>query len=267
MKTAIRFRFTPKALDDLTPGGRAYRAWDAVVPQLFVRVQTSAVKSFNVQWTESSSKSSRQVAGHHDPGRSHPGAVPRSPNATARRAHRRHRGAQARQRKPITLGEFIRDHYAPWATANQKQPPGDARRIEGAVQRPERQAARRRLRIRRRTVQGRTPQGGHSSLQPMNRDVDRIRSVLSTRVEWDRLTAHPLKTVKRIKGVDDTRVRYLTPDEERRLREALATREAKRRKARVSGVSWRAVRGRRGATVGFPESDTGLPDAARAHSR
>lgn len=41
----------------LKPGAEPYRLWDIKVPQLHVRVQPSGVKSYNVQWNRTKSKS------------------------------------------------------------------------------------------------------------------------------------------------------------------------------------------------------------------
>jgi len=86
----------------------------------------------------------------------------------------------------------------------------------------------------------------------VNRDLDRIRSVLSRAVDWAFLPSHPMRTVKRAKGADNSRVRYLTPTEETRLREALDNREGERRKHRESGNRWCKQRGREGRSM-WPE--------------
>ncbi|MEN5352534.1 hypothetical protein ABE532_07190 [Luteimonas sp. TWI165] len=52
----------------------------------------------------------------------------------------------------------------------------------------------------------------------------------------DAIEATFAKSVNQAKGADDSGVRYLTPDEERRLRKALTKREGARR-ARMPGAS------------------------------
>jgi site-specific recombinase XerD len=93
----------------------------------------------------------------------------------------------------------------------------------------------------RRRKEGRKP-------ATVNRDLDRIRKVFSCAVEWGFVSAHPLRTVKRNK-VDNARVRYLSADEEARLRKALQTRENERRASRERHNAWHAARG----TVGHPQ--------------
>jgi integrase len=76
--------------------------------------------------------------------------------------------------------------------------------------------------------------------------MDRIRGVLSRAVEWGFLIGHPMRAVKRAKGDDNTRIRYLSTAEENRLREALAKRETKHRKERISYNAHQAKRGKEG---------------------
>lgn len=55
----------------------------------------------------------------------------------------------------------------------------------------------------------------------INRDVTRLKSILSQAVMLGRLAEHPLKKLKPLKELDDDRVRYLEDDERSRLKEAL----------------------------------------------
>ena len=76
-----------------------------------------------------------------------------------------------------------------------------------------------------------------------NRDLDALRAVLSRAVSWGVLREHPLKAVKRARLDVRGRVRYLTPDEDKRLREALAARVEQMRRGRESFNAWRRERG------------------------
>ncbi len=77
----------------------------------------------------------------------------------------------------------------------------------------------------------------------LNRDLATLRSALSKAVEWKILAANPIAGVKQRK-VDNARVRYLTADEEKRLRDALAKRDKDAIAARKSGNEWRQQRGK-----------------------
>ncbi len=49
-------RLTPSAVESAKPEAAPYRIWDTTVPQLHLRVQPSGVKSWNVQWSRTSTR-------------------------------------------------------------------------------------------------------------------------------------------------------------------------------------------------------------------
>jgi len=241
-------RFTPAIIEAAKPEQVAYRIWDAVVPQLHLRVLPTGIKVWYVRWKTDGNKTLGKW----------PGVTIESARMKAKAVlvetdvHGAPLDVIAASRPPeakaLTFGEFVRDHYAPWAVAHQKagqatvnalaatfgdlyEKPMDAvyafdvERIKSA-----------------RLKAGRMP-------ATVNRDLDRIRGALSRAVDWGMLAAHPLRTVKRAKGADNSRVRYLTKSEEKRLREALLAREEERRKHRASGNAWSIERGGDGRSM------------------
>ncbi|PYR87999.1 MAG: integrase [Acidobacteria bacterium] len=62
-------------------------------------------------------------------------------------------------------------------------------------------------------------------------------------VEWGHLAQHPLRAVKALREDKTGRLRYLSVDEERRLRQALEARDLLRRQDRESANAWRRARG------------------------
>jgi integrase len=76
----------------------------------------------------------------------------------------------------------------------------------------------------------------------VNRQLDSLRSCLAKAVTEGVIDKHPLKGFKRLKPGDDQRVRYLSADEEKRLRAALATREDDIRGKRERFNEWRIAR-------------------------
>lgn len=241
-------RLSPAIIDAAKPEGDPYRIWDTVVPQLHLRVQPSGVKSWNVQWDRQRTKALGKW----------PGVTVDSARAKAKAllvetdAHGAPlsviEAAKPAAEKPMTLGVFIASHYAPWAKANQKsgQATIDALkacfgdlydrelRSLSAFDFERIKSARLKAKIKPATV---------------NRDLSRIRGALSRAVDWGMLDVHPMKTVKQAKGADDSRVRYLTADEEKALRDALTARENTRRASRERHNAWHAARG----TVGHPQ--------------
>jgi integrase len=237
----LRRKLSPAVVDGARPGADPYRIWDTFVPSLFLRVQPSGIKSFNVQWSRMTSRALGKW----------PGVTVEAARAKARAVlvETDQYGAplavieanKPESEKPSTFGDFIAKHYAPWALTHQKQGRATIDAIKAQFSEfddklltevsgfdVERFKA-------RRLKEGRKP-------ATVNRDLDRIRGALSRAVDWGMLAAHPLKAVKRTKGDDNTRVRYLSADEEKRLREALQQREAERRGHRERANAWRAER-------------------------
>ena len=59
----------------------------------------------------------------------------------------------------------------------------------------------------------------------VRRDISALRAMLSKAVEWGYLDAHPLANLKAPKAADNSRVRHLNKDEEKRLLAALKAKE------------------------------------------
>lgn len=241
----MKAKLSPAVADKAAPAAKPYEIHDTDLRGLLLRVQPSGVKSFVVSW----GRGKRRTLGRY-PVMTVAGARKAALVALSESAEH---GAplavlEAAKPKPDTLGAFLSDHYAPWANANQKAGAATVAAIKAVFgslyDRPlpslsafdfERIKAKRlKDGIRPATV---------------NRDLSRIRGALSRAVDWGMLSEHPLKTVKQAKGADEGRVRYLTPDEDKRLRNALERREKARRANRASHLAWHAARG----TTGLPQ--------------
>lgn len=243
-----RAALTARDVEAAKPRDSAYRLHDAKVPGLALRVLPSGVKSWSVTWARN-----RELALGKWPGVTLESARAK---ARARLTEADTHGAplavieaaKPAAEKPITLGDFIADHYAPWAKAHQKAGQATIDALKACFG----DLYERELRsLSAFDVERFKAKRLKAKIKPatVNRDLDRIRSVFSRAVEWGFLTAHPLKTVKRAKGADNSRVRYLTDDEEKRLRDALAAREAERRASRERHNAWHEARG----SVGHPQ--------------
>lgn len=77
----------------------------------------------------------------------------------------------------------------------------------------------------------------------INRELADLRSFLTRAVQWGMLENHPLEKVKQCKIDSSPKVRFLTVDEEKRLRLRLDAREQELRDDRESGNKWREQRG------------------------
>ena len=236
MKKAL----TPEAIKRLPIRAKPYKVLDVKLPGLFVRVQPSGIKSFNVTRPSHSSES-----------------IGKWPSMTLKmartEAHAILSGAP-RPEKPgavatMTLNAFL-DRYGPWLSGENRAGAADAAALRAQFapeKKPERfsgldlgskllrditiwhveqfKSARRKAGIKPATVK---------------RDLERLRSAMNTAIEWRLAETNPVTDVKK---VENDRARFLSPDEEKRLRAALAEREKERRAARVRGNAKMRVRG------------------------
>lgn len=238
----MKAKLTLRTVDSAKPAAKPYEIHDTDLRGLLLRVQPSGVKSYIVTW----GRGKRRTLGRH-PVMTVTGARNAALAALSEPALH---GAplavvEAAKPKPLTLGDFIRDHYAPWAKANQKAGQATVDAI-GAVFSDllDRELTKVSAFDIERVKSARLKAGMKPAT--VNRDLSRIRGALSRAVDWGMVVNHPMRTVKQVKGADDSRVRYLTADEEKRLRKALSEREGARRASRERHNAWHAARGTEG---------------------
>lgn len=239
MATKNRRRLSPEVLRRTLGGAKRYRIWDTVVPQLFVSVQPSGVKSFNVQWSRERPKSIGKF-----PGMTVETARTQALDILNDASKNGIPAVAAPKSKVRSFKAFIDDHYAPWVEAERKAgratvanirtqfgPLFDGKPLNFITAWHVEKFKATRLK---------------AGISPVtvNRDLDRIRAALAKAVDWKLIPSHPLNGVKRSKAETEPRARFLDAEEERRLRDALAKREVERRKRRLKGNAWVAARGR-----------------------
>ena len=142
-----------------------------------------------------------------------------------------------------TLDAFLRDQFEPWALTHQRDGDNSVRAIRHSfsdlLALPMDQVTQKRIEQVRTgwLAAGRSP-------ATANRNVTRLKGLLSRAVEWGVLPEHPLAKVKRLKVDARGRVRYLDLAEEQALRKALDEREEGIRADRDSANAWRTARNR-----------------------
>ena len=77
----------------------------------------------------------------------------------------------------------------------------------------------------------------------LNRDIGTLKSLMTKACEWGFIKENPLKNLKLLKIDRAPKVRYLSLDEETRLRQALLERDQQLKQDRKSGNQWRTERG------------------------
>lgn len=143
----------------------------------------------------------------------------------------------------ITLRDYIEGDYADWAKANRKTGAALVARIDACFfaefgDTPLDKLTAWNLEKWRK---GRLQQG--RTVATVNRDLSALKSALARAVDWGLIEVHPLTKVKPGKVDQSGVVRYLSPDEEARLRRALADRDTELREGRARGNAWRRERG------------------------
>lgn len=246
MPRITREPLTLKAVNAAKVTGKLYRLRDATVPGLLLRVTAAGTKVWAITW----GRSQERVIG------TYPVMTLEGARDTARRelGEAAEHGApvavvEARKpaaEKPITLGEFISEHFAPWVK-HQKSGQATLDALKACFGNLYARDLRSVVALDIERFKMKRINAGRKAAT-VNRDLDRIRKVYSCALEWGFITEHPLRTVKRRK-VDNARIRYLGQhgkDEETRLREALQAREDDRRMHRESGNAWCTQRGGEG---------------------
>ncbi len=76
----------------------------------------------------------------------------------------------------------------------------------------------------------------------VNRDLADLKAMFSKAVELGIISSHPLAKLKPAKTEDNSRVRFLSPEEEKQLFAALENREVKAKAARTRFNEWRQQR-------------------------
>lgn len=233
----MKLKLTRRVVEGAKPFDRPYEIRDTELKGFLLRVQPSGVKSYVMEFARGERRTIGSAA-----------VLTLDQARTAARKWRSERDegklppAARGPAKRVTLGEFIAKEYAPWCIANRKAgaalvaalPPLFGEWYDEPL-----------TAITAWKVEKLRLQRLKAGVRPAtaNRDLDRIRSILSKAVEWGRLDAHPLRSVKR-QRVDNSRVRYLDAAEEKRLRSALEAREKLARQRRHNGNVWLLARHR-----------------------
>jgi integrase len=146
---------------------------------------------------------------------------------------------KARQR---TLGEYLDQVYAPWLVEHRKSGQRIVDEIAQAF------ASFTDVKLDALTawqVEKWRRDRLAKSIKPatVNRNIGYLKTMLNRACEWGHLSEHPLVKVKPLAEDRIGRLRYLSGDEETRLRQALTNRDEKRRTERQSANRWRLERG------------------------
>ena len=239
MKTKI----TRDLLVNIVPKQNSFDIIDTEIKGFIARVYPSGSVMFSIRYSDKFGKQSRYSLNLSFPVCSVTEARKAAITALARVVAGDDLLAERRKpEKPelVTLNSFIDDHYASWQITNRKSGKAAINRIKTSFKRF--------LNY---------PLGGFNakifedfkvkklkagaSNATVNRDIATLRTAFSKAVDWDFIADHPMRRVKMLKEPSG-KVRWLSDEEESRLREALDAREADERAARDSANLWRNER-------------------------
>jgi len=238
----MRVQLTKRQVETYQPQERPYEVRDAQVRGLILRVQPSGHKAWIVSWAHGK----RRTIG---PTTAIPLDVARA-QATHAIAEYLQSGLPriGHSKSPPTLQGFIDQRYRAWATLELKRGHMYANRLEQVFVNHlgdpltgfNTAWADQWLQQRLTTPTDKTKSPPTRSTAA--RDLACLRAALSKAVSWGLIASNPLIGMK-IKGGQSRKVvRYLSLDEEARLRTVIAARDRHMIAARVSGNRWRALR-------------------------
>lgn len=146
-------------------------------------------------------------------------------------------------RAAVTFKVYLDKHYEPWLLEHHKRGKETAQRLRSVF------VDLLDLKLSELTTwtveKWRTARLKRTDAKPatVNSHLTMLKAALSRAVAWRLLPKHPLGDIKPLKADKTGRVRYLTTDEETRLRKLLDARDAKRVQHRERANRWRRERG------------------------
>lgn len=231
------------------PTSRDYDIADTLIPGFELRVRHSGTKVWTYRYRTPEGHQRRYVVGRF-PGLGAAGArrlaltvaseVANGTDVQARKRAVRVEGDRARR---STLRHFLDDQYEPWAKTHLKTAAFQISRVKADfaawMDKPMSD-------LNSWLIEGWRKRQREANKQSVtiNRNLQRLQGLLSRAVEWKILERHPFAGLKPLKTDCTGRVRYLSPDEETRMREALVQREESLRQARIRFNAWLTARNR-----------------------
>lgn len=212
----MKEKLTPRRLNSLPVTGKEYEIHHTAVPGLFVRVTAAGAKSYVVTWARGRKKTLGRV-GIMTLAQAEEEALQ---YLTEARKHGEPLAvAQGRKGSASpTLRDFIDDTYLPWFKAHH-QPRETTHTLSTCF---EPIMSRRLVEVTGRDLEQIRTDWLKAGNKPStaNRKMGTLSGVFSRAVDWSYLEASPLDKVKALKVDTKGRIRYLSKDEAKALREA-----------------------------------------------
>jgi integrase len=260
----MQAKITERFVGSLKPGAKPFTVRDAELKGFCLRVRPNGGMTWLFDYRNDAGRRLNYKLGSY-PGLKAEGARRQAGIVAGKiadhvdpQAEKKEARIEAERSKVSTLGAFIDDRYGPWALEHLRRGDVAVARLKADFEKwlGEPLSTFNSWRIeswrRDRLKAGTKP-------VTLNRQVDTLRSCLRKAVEWNIIEKHPLQGLKRLKVDDDERVRFLSAEEEKRLRAALEKRETDIRGARDRFNEWRAERNKKA----LPKRPDGYVDHVR----
>lgn len=245
----MRAKINQALLVNAQAGDRDLIILDEILPGFELRVRTTGAKIWQYRYRAVNGRQRRFVLGKY-PGIGAAEARQRAVAAAGDVARgldivkqkQRDRADQVHAAQ-LTLKFFLDKRYEPWATSHLKTAAFQLQRIRADfklwLNHPISE-------LNAEVVEGwrqRTRATGKKAVT-VNRELQRLRAAIGKAFEWKMIDHHPFAGVKPLRHDKTGIVRFLSDDEETRLRQALLNRDEKLRQERRSFNHWLRIRGR-----------------------
>jgi integrase len=244
----VRAKLTANTLKTLKPKSRRYDVRDTEITGFLVRVCPSGVTTYFYQY-----RNEKQVRRHYRIGAvgtlSPQQARDRAKGLAGKhlggidvQAEKKAKRAKGAIEKDQIWGVFLEQQYKPWVLEHRRQGIETVRRLEtnfGDLKKKPFTDINNWILEKWRTKRLKAC----ISKSTLNRDVGDLKAALTKAVEWGLLDVSPLAKLKPFKLDQTPNVRYLSRLEEEQLRDALTTRDERKKSERISANKWRSERG------------------------
>jgi len=241
----MKTKLTTSLINSLKPRERPYEVWDTDIKGFYLVVTPKGTKNYYFFYRHEGAKRKFRigrdgnitVAQARDTAKRRAGEVTDEVDIHAERKKRRSKG------KAHTLKSFIEGPYIEWREVHRKRASGTLHTFEkhffpifGNTKLKDITAWNLEKWKTAQIKAGNKP-------TTVNRYIAELKSALSKAVEWEEIEDNPLRKVKPAKIDHSPNVRYLSNDEETRLRQALTGRDKKTKVERANANKWREARG------------------------
>jgi len=245
----MKIKFSEKNIKLLMPSQKAYEAIDTMMPGFILRVQPTGLKTFIFSYKNAAGKRQRKTLGRYgiiSLTQAKEMALVTAAEVTKGndpQAEQKQARLEASIQKNMTLSLFIRDHYEPWVLTHNKRGEYNIEVLNRDFKFLLEKSI---FDISIMDVEEWQTKSIKRGLKPntVNRKLACLKGLFSRAVGLELMDVSPIRKVKSLKQEDDDRTRYLTSDEDVRLKKALRERNAELVEARNSGNAWRLKRGR-----------------------